>query len=144
MLWEIFLLHTMVEADTTEIVADIIARKELLACLVSILCFEEAIRYRLVRLHTDNSNVYHWLRKSRSPDEQGTKFLALWEYGKYMTECKIAPVWIPSDANVTADQLSRGSTPAWLKRRGVRRYLKRRHIILLNEDPIKTWLSELI
>ena len=58
---------------------DIIARMELLAGLVAILCFEDLIRTKLVRLYTDNNNAYHWLRKSRTSDRQGTKFLALWE-----------------------------------------------------------------
>ena len=123
---------------------DTIARRELLACLVSLLCFEDLIRYRLVRLHTDNDNAFHWLRKSRSTSMLGTKFLAIWEFMKYKMECKVAPVWIPSDANGTADELSRGSVPSWLARRGLRRRLKRHHIRLLTECPIKTWINELI
>merc|ERR1712012_275843 len=42
---------------------------ELLSALVSILCFEDQISRKLVRLHIDNENAYSWLKKSRSSDD---------------------------------------------------------------------------
>ena len=71
---------------------DIIARIELLACVVGILCFDDMIKHKIVRLHTDNDNAYHWLRKSRVSNLLGTRLLAVWEYGKYRTESKVSPV----------------------------------------------------
>ena len=38
---------------------EIIARKELFARVVAILCFGELIEGRLVRIYTDNENVFH-------------------------------------------------------------------------------------
>ena len=120
---------------------DIIARMELLSALISILCFDDLIYRRLVSLHIDNDNAYTWLRKSRCTNARGTEFLAMWEYGKYITECKVTPVWIPSEANRSADALSRGVIPPWLKRMAVRRSLTYRHLRILTEDPVKTWLN---
>ena len=45
--------------EELDIVDEFIARKELLACLISILCFEDIIQYRLVRLHTDNDSAFN-------------------------------------------------------------------------------------
>ena len=121
----------------------IIARMELLAGLIAMLCFGNLIKRKLVRLYIDNDNAYHWLRKSRSSSLEGTKFLALWELWKYKLMCKVSPIWIPSAHNVTADTLSRGRIPTWLQRRGRRRRLTRKHICILRACPIKTWLTVL-
>ena len=118
---------------------EIIARKELFACVVAILCFGELIEGRLVRIYTDNDNVFHWLRKGRTTNKVGTRFLAIWEYVKYQLECKITPGWLPSDANRTADSLSRGKVPEWLQRRGRKRSLAPQHWRLLSLSPIKIW-----
>ena len=126
-----------------KITEDFIARKELLACIVAIMIFEDVIQHRLLRLHTDNDSAYHQIKKSRSSNSRGTRLLAIWEYVKQKAECKIAPVWIPSAANRTADELSRGSVPRWLQKGGKRRYLQQHHITLLKECPIKTWLNVL-
>ena len=75
------------------------ARKELVACLLAIVCFGDIIRGRYVKLHTDNDNAYQWLKKGLSTSLTGTKLLALWELVKYTLECKISPVWIPLEAN---------------------------------------------
>ena len=103
--------------------AEFIARKELLACLFAVFCFGDLIKGRYVKLYTDNENVYYWLLKGRTSSEFGTKYIALWELRKYLLECKISPQWIPSDANTTADALSRGRSPEWLQRRGHKRFL---------------------
>ena len=42
-----------------KITEDFIARKELLACIVAIMIFEDVIQHRLLRLHTDNDGAYH-------------------------------------------------------------------------------------
>ena len=119
--------------------SDIIARQELLACLTAILCFGDLIMAKLATLFTDNDSAYHWLSKGRSSNNLGTRYLALWEYRKYWLECKITPGWIPSEANRTADSLSRGIVPEWLSRRGRRRALSPHHWDLLSVDPIELW-----
>ena len=101
---------------------EIIARKELLAALVALLCFGSAVEGRLAILYTDNSNVRDWLSAGRSSKLAGLKFLALWELEKFKLGCKISPRWLPGTHNVSADKLSRGSTPEWLQRDGLRRF----------------------
>ena len=118
---------------------EIIARKELFACLVAILCFGDLMEGKLIRLYTDNDNAYHWLRKGRSSNEVGTRYLAIWEYIKYKLECKINASWLPSEANRTADALSRGRVPEWLQRRGRNRTLAPQHWKLLSLRSIKIW-----
>ena len=118
---------------------EIIARQELMACLTAVLCFGDLITGKLVTLYTDNDNAYWWLCKGRSSNLEGTRYLALYEYGKYCLECKITPGWIPSEANRTADCLSRGSIPEWVSRRGCRRTLSPHHWDLLFMDPITMW-----
>ena len=39
--------------------AEIIARKELLACLVALFCFGDVLKGKMVRLYTDNENAFH-------------------------------------------------------------------------------------
>ena len=70
---------------------------------------------------------------------EGTKYLAIWEYVKYTLECKINPNWIPSEANRSADCLSRGRVPEWLERRGRERTLTTQYRELLSLSPIKIW-----
>ena len=123
---------------------DIIATKELLACVISLVCFEDQVSHRLVNLQTDNQNVYHQLQKGRSSNLIGTKLLALWEYGKYRTESKISPKWLPSKANRSADELSRGRTPRWLQNQGSKRKLTQKHIKILTTNPMQIWLDTLV
>ena len=99
---------------------EFIARKELLAALVALLCFGSVISGKIVVLYTDNSNVSDWLQAGRSSKLAGLKYLALWELEKFKLGCKISPRWLPGKHNISADQLSRGSTPAWLQREGLR------------------------
>ena len=62
---------------------DVIARKELLAALIALLCFSRSINGRLVTLYTDNTNVRDWLITGRSSKIKGLNYLALWELLKY-------------------------------------------------------------
>ena len=125
--------------ELEEIPAEFIAQKELLACLLALFCFGHLFKGKYVKLHTDNDNTYHWLRKGRSVNETGTKFLAIWEFGKYLLECKVSPRWIPSEKNVTADSLSRGTVPEWLQRRGCERIVSQGVKKILSLSPIETW-----
>ena len=97
---------------------DVIARMELLAALISLACFRDLIKGRYVQLFCDNSNVVSWLRKGRSSHRIGFRLLAVWELIKYKAQCKVSPQWLPGDKNCTADSLSRGVVPPWLRDRG--------------------------
>ena len=97
---------------------DVIARKELLAALVALLCFSPSIKGQLVTLYTDNTNVRDWLAAGRSSKLKGLNYLALWELLKYNASCKTSVKWLPSSHNINADKLSRGITPLWLEERG--------------------------
>ena len=126
-------------SDLTGAVEETIARKNLLACLIALFCFGDLIEGKHVKLHTNNENTFHWLLKGRSSSVTGTKYLALWEGCKYKRECKISPKWIPSEANRTADALSRGKMPEWLRRRGSRRRLSSKARKLFTLSPMATW-----
>ena len=118
---------------------EFIARKELLACLVAILLFGDLIKGNFVRLYTDNENAFFWLRKGRSSNLVGNKYLALWESQKYILECKVSPRWIPSGENLIADSLSRGKVPDELKHNGGRRFLSEEIKRNLPLSPVDTW-----
>ena len=70
---------------------DIIARRELLACLIALACFKRFLFGRLAVMYSDNENAVNWLRKGRSSNMLGTHFLAAWELEKYKLQCKISP-----------------------------------------------------
>ena len=107
--------------------------------MIALFCFSDLIRGKFVKLYTDNDSAYRWLVKGRSSSQVGSKYLALWEFGKYLLECKISPCWIASNANRTADDLSRGSIPDWLTRRGRRRLLPTEMNELLGSSPVDIW-----
>ena len=101
---------------------DTIARKELLAALVALKCFAPAMSGKIVTLYTDNSNVRDWLAAGRSSKLKGLCYLAVWERLKYENQCKVTPRWLPGADNISADLLSRGDTPSWLKRDGIQQF----------------------
>ena len=101
---------------------EFICRMELLAALVALVSFQHLLHNRYLTMITDNTNVVSWLQKGRSSHPLGWRFLAIWELTKYKVACKVAPRWIPSEHNCTADALSRGRTPRWLRERGTRVY----------------------
>ena len=70
---------------------DIIARRELLTCLVALAFFKRFLFGRLAVMYSDNENAVNWLRKGRSSNMLGTHFLAAWELEKYKLQCKISP-----------------------------------------------------
>ena len=104
------------QPQLTRFDVDVIARMELLACLVALVCFRGWIRGRLVTIYSDNENVVAWLKKGRSSNLLGMRLLAAQEVIKYKLECKTSPKQIPGIQNNTADALSRGRVPLWLVR----------------------------
>ena len=63
-------------------------------------------------------------------------YLALWEFGKYILECKISPCWISFEANSTADSLSRGWVLEWLAWHGCKRWSFRNQWTLVVEPSL--------
>ena len=95
-----------------------IANLELIACLVGLQCFMSRAENRIIRLNCDNQNVVTWLRKGRARGKLAIGLLAAWELMKYKAGSKISVQWIPSEHNGTADCLSRGKIPQWIRKRG--------------------------
>ena len=118
---------------------EFIARKELLSALVALHCFGHVIKGKLTYLYTDNTNVRDWLVVGRSKKMKGLKYLALWELAKFRYKCKISPRWLPSGHNVSADKLSRGTTPDWLQRNGTRAYCDLRKLAYSMNHIEESW-----
>ena len=55
---------------------DVVARKELLTCLVALYCFQSYVAGRIVTIFSANGNVVSWLKKGRSSNKLGMRFLA--------------------------------------------------------------------
>ena len=89
---------------------EFIAKQELLACVVGIFAFREAIQGRLVTLNTDSQTALSWLQRGRCSDVVGSNYLSVLEMGKYKAECKVQAKWISSGGNRTADMLSKQSS----------------------------------
>ena len=87
-----------------------------MACFIGLVCFGDLERGTIVVIYSDNKNAVSWLKKGRSRNLLGMKLLAAWELQKYVLACKTSPKWIPGEQNNTADALSRGRVPSWLKR----------------------------
>ena len=94
-----------------------IAYIELIAALVGISVFSELHPNKLINLYTDNTDVVAWLRKGRCSAGLGFKLLAAFEFFKRKHRLKISVNHIPGYKNNSADKLSRGSIPTWLKLR---------------------------
>ena len=118
---------------------DVIAKKELLACLISLFCFKPELTDKLVTLYTDNQVVSRWLHKSRSGNRLGTQFLACYELQKYKLRCKISPAWIPGHQNNTADAISRNSIPEWLCHSGIKRSCDLKEVAYLTNNAEPSW-----
>ena len=118
---------------------DIISRKELFACLISLWCFAPEITIKYIVLYTDNSVAARWLSKGRSKHVKGNQFLACFELQKYKLGCKISPRWLPGSKNYSADDLSRNKLPDWLRRGGVRRSCDLREVAFNVNNAEVSW-----
>ena len=121
--------------------APLIAQKGLLAALISIFCFGCELQHKITRLYTDNTVSFRWLAKGRSSNITGNNFLSCWELQKYRLSCKISPDWIPGDKNKTADALSRGHIPEWLRRRGRKQSCDLASVAFSIANPELSWNS---
>ena len=75
----------------------------------------------------------------RSSKLKGLKYLALWELAKFRARCKVSPKWLPGTHNISADRLSRGVTPAWLRSDGRRQFCNLQKLMLSWEQVEESW-----
>ena len=87
-----------------------IAYLELLAAMISIICFTPRCRSQIVTINCDNTDAVAWLQKSRCAAGIGFRILAVVELYKHKFGVKLQPRHILGNAN-TSDLLSRGKNP---------------------------------
>ena len=100
-----------------------IAWLELFAAFVAIDLFEAESSGHLVVLYSDNTNVVAWLTRRRSPNPFVCTLVSAIERLKYKFMLKLSVRYIPSTHNVSADLLSRNTTPKRFVRHVTRVFL---------------------
>ena len=116
-----------------------IAYRELLAALFAFLVFANHAPRSFIRLYSDNKNTVAWLNKGRCSKALGFSLLAAVEFFKAKYGLKVKAVYLPSVKNTSADALSRGKTPVWLRRRGVRKKIEFKKLFALLNNPVAFW-----
>ena len=116
-----------------------IAYLELLAALISIVCFSALCRGRIVRLNCDNTNAVSWLKKSRCSAGIGFRMLSVIELYKHKFQVKVSTHHIPGEANISADSLSRGTIPSWLQKYGKKCLIDLDNVADLLMNPLPSW-----
>ena len=116
-----------------------IAYRELLAVLFAFHGFAKFAPRRYIRINSDNTNTVNWLNKGRCPKKIGFLLLSAIQFykAKYMLRTKA--YYIKSDHNTSADGLSRGHTPPWLRHRGRRIRINIKQILKLIDNPVPFW-----
>ena len=120
-----------------------IAYRELLSAVVAFVYFAPLSPSSIVRINVDNQNVVAWLQKSRCSKKLGYRLLSVIELIKIKYNLKVSVSYIKSSANTSADMLSRGKTPRWLKTRGKRHNISLKEIEKLLLNPIEFWKKAL-
>ena len=120
-----------------------IAYRELLSAVIAFILFAPHSPSSLVRINTDNKNVVAWLKKGRCSKKLGYRLLSVIELMKLKYNLKVTVFYIKSSANVTADALSRGGVPKWLRNRGKQYKVNIKKIDKILLDPIKFWKNAL-
>ena len=118
-----------------------IAYIELIAVLAGFSVFSQNQKNTVIKLYTDNTDVVAWLQKSRCRAGLGFKILAAIEFFKRSHRLKICTRHIPGKHNNTADQLSRGKIPEWLRRYGIRREVNLNDLFRLIKNPLRFWIT---
>ena len=116
-----------------------IAYRELLAAMIGIVLFVPACGGCIIRLNSDNANAVSWLQKSRCSAGIGFRMLAVIELYKHMHGVKITTHHIKGVANGSADLLSRGEVPRWLREFGKKIEVDLTHIVDLLTNPLNAW-----
>ena len=120
-----------------------IAYRELLAAVIAFVIFAPFYPSTLIRINTDNQNVVSWLNKGRCSKKLGYRLLSVIELMKQKYNLKVSVFYIKSSANTSADLLSRGVTPKWLKNRGVKLNVSIDFIDKMLLNPIAYWKKAL-
>ena len=120
-----------------------IAYRELLSAVLAFAYFAPLSPSSIVRINVDNQNVVAWLRKSRCSNKLGYRLLAVIELLKLKYNLKVSVSYIKSSANTSADMLSRGKIPRWLKTRGTRHNVPLNKFEEMIVNPIAFWKKAL-
>ena len=119
-----------------------IAYRELLAVLLAFQVFAKIAPKSYIRINSDNSSVVSWVNKGRCSKKMGFIILSAIEVFKFRYGLKVKAFYIESKKNRSADDLSRGRTPKWLKRRGTRVINNVQKIIQLLNNPLPFWQNK--
>ena len=118
-----------------------IAYIELIAALVGVSIFSKYEPNKVINIFSDNTDVVAWLRKGRCSAGLGFKLLAAFELFKREHKLKLSVKHIPGIQNNSADELSRGSVPTWLKLKGRRLDVDIKRLSKLIRNPLPFWES---
>ena len=120
-----------------------IAYRELLSAVIAFLYFAKRRPSSLIRINCDNSNVVSWLNKGRCTKKLGYRLLSVIELIKLKYNLKVSVFFIKSSSNTSADSLSRGLIPEWLKSQSSRHIINMRKIDTILSNPISFWKNAL-
>ena len=120
-----------------------IVYRELLSAVIAFILFAPFSPSSWIRINTDNQNVVSWLNKGRCSKKLGYRLLSVIELIKLKYNLKVSVFYIKSSGNVTADSLSRGVIPRWLKQRGIEQIVDMKKFDNILSYPIKFWKKAL-
>ena len=133
------LLDSLVPALKNKFVDIFIAYRELLAVLLAFQVFAKISPKSYIRINSDNSNVVSWVNKGRCSKKHGVLILSAIEAFKFKYGLKVKAFYVKSSHNTSADALSRGYIPHWLKMRGVTRNVVGKELSQLLTTPLPFW-----
>ena len=116
-----------------------IAYRELLAVLLAFQAFAKFSPKSYIRINSDNSNVVSWVNRGRCSKKLGFLLLSAIEAFKFKYGLRVKAFYIKSKHNTSADALSRGNTPDWLRRRGIKRVFNENEPTQLLTAPLTFW-----
>ena len=116
-----------------------IAYRELLAVLFAFHGFAKFAPSSYVRINSDNTNTVNWLNNGRCSKKVGFLLLSAIQFYKEKYMMRVKAYYIKSEHNTSADSLSRGRTPQWLKLRGSRVRINIKQILELVNNPVPNW-----
>ena len=119
-----------------------IAYRELLAVLLAFQAFARFAPKSYIRINSDNSNVVSWVNKGRCSKKLGFLLLSSIEAFKFKYGLKVKAFYIKSKHNTSADALSRGKTPDWLRWRGDKQVINENELTQLLTNPLPFWKTE--
>lgn len=90
--------------------------KEFLAAVLALNTWAPQYRGRCIIFHIDNTSVCHILNSLSTPISELRQFVRIWARIVEEYSLAVAPVYISTDRNVDADDLSRGRTQSYLAR----------------------------